>query len=222
MSIKVALPSMVAAYLTVIVVLIGTASAATYTNHTVGGPPPSGWFFNATTNTSSTNYSTWAATRTFNLGDYIIFHTNTNQTVVQTYNSTTYNNCTADYSSDNDTLIFNSGATVFDQPLTISVPLTKVGPNYFFSDAGDGVQCQRGMRFDIKVGQGLGLPPSLNQPPPPPYTPPPMAEPSPVFQGSGGGQGESIYNGVERMGGRVFRVAVIWMGLFGLGLVLIF
>lgn len=207
------------AYLTVISLVFGTASAASYTNHTVG-PPPAGWFFNATTNTSSTNYSTWAATQTFNLGDFLIFNTNTNQTVVQTYNSTTYNNCTTDYSDDNDTLIFNSGATDFGQPLTISIPLTKVGPIYFFSDAGgDGVQCLHGMRFDIKVGQGLGLPPSLNQPPPPLYTPPPMAEPPPVFQGSGGGQGESIYNGVERLADRTFGVVMIWAGLICLGLV---
>ncbi|KMT00134.1 hypothetical protein BVRB_1g019560 [Beta vulgaris subsp. vulgaris] len=212
-----------AAFLTVIIsVLIGAASAATYTNHTVGGS--SGWFFNATTNTSSANYSTWAASQTFYLGDYLIFSTTTNQTVIQTYNSTTYISCNADESSDNDTLIFNSGATEFDQPLTISIPLVKVGSNFFLSDAGDGAQCQQGMRFDIKVGQGSGLPPSLNQPPPPLYTPPPVAEPPPVFQGSGGGQGERIHNGGRRVANGVFGAAVIWLGLIylGLGLGLIF
>ena len=147
-----------------------------------------------------------------------VFNTNTNQTVIQTYNSTTYNNCTADFASDNDTLIFNSGATTFNQPLTISVPLTKVGPNYFFSDAGDGAQCLQGMRFNINVGKGSGLPPSLNQPPLPAYTPPPTAEPPPVFQGSQGGQGERIHNGVEILGGGVFDVGVVWAGLISLGL----
>lgn len=48
--------------------LIVTASAG-YTNHTVGGD--SGWFFNATANTSTANFSSWAATQTFNLGDYL-------------------------------------------------------------------------------------------------------------------------------------------------------
>ncbi|XP_021748724.1 cucumber peeling cupredoxin-like [Chenopodium quinoa] len=205
-----------------ITAVIGVTSAVTYTNHTVGGPPPSGWYFNSSSNISSTNYSSWAASQTFNLGDYLIFNTNTNQTVIQTYNSNTYNNCTSDDSSDNNTLVFNSGATKFGQPLTISVPLTKVGPNYFFSDAEDGVQCQRGMRFDIKVGQGLGLPPSLNQPPPPLYSAPPMAEPPPAFQGSGGGQGESMYNGVEGLTDGIFGVAVIWAGLIVLGLGFVF
>lgn len=63
---------------TVIVILIAitaTAAAAAappatqYTNHTVGGP--TGWFFNATTNSSFANYSSWAASQTFNLGDYL-------------------------------------------------------------------------------------------------------------------------------------------------------
>ncbi|KAL2892353.1 Early nodulin-55-1 [Bienertia sinuspersici] len=144
-----------------------------------------------------------------------VFNTNTNQTVIQTYNSTTYDSCTTDDSSDDDTLIFNSGATAFGQPWTVSIPLTKVGPNYFFSDAGSGAQCQGGMKFVIKVDRGSGLPPGLNHPPPPPYTPPPVAELTPVFQGSGGGQGESMYNGGEKMNGGVF---VVWVGLITLGL----
>lgn len=47
--------------------LIATADA--YTNYTVGGD--SGWFFNAATNTSSTNFTDWAASQTFGLGDYL-------------------------------------------------------------------------------------------------------------------------------------------------------
>ncbi|XP_058739863.1 early nodulin-like protein 18 [Vicia villosa] len=158
-------------YLTALLLLttISAASAATeYKNHTVGGT--SGWFFNSTTNTSATNYSSWASTQTFNLGDYLIFNTNSNQSVVLTYNNTVYLNCTAD-DSDNGTFIYNSGT--FNQTLTIPVPLTIVGPNYFFSDTSDGVQCQHGLAFEIQVQRGLGLPPSLNQPPPPPYKEPP-------------------------------------------------
>lgn len=205
------------AYLTVMGILIAAtatvASAAGYHNYTVGGP--AGWFFNRTTNTAATNYSAWAAPITFNLGDYLIFNTNTNQTVVQTYNATTYSSCTA----DDDTLIFDSGAANFSEPQTFAVPLTKVGPNYFFSDADDGAQCQHGMQFEIKVNEGSGLPPSLNQPPPPPYVAPPAAEPPPVFQSSGGGQGESLHNGGERQGHGGIGAPLVWAGLLGLGLV---
>ncbi|KAG4906718.1 hypothetical protein JHK84_055228 [Glycine max] len=88
---------------------------------------------------------------------------NSNQTVVQTYNKTTYLNCTTDY-SDNGTFVYNGGSRGFREALTFIVPLTIAGLNYFFSDAGGGVQCQRSLAFEIDVQRGLGLPPSLNQP----------------------------------------------------------
>ncbi|GAB2271628.1 hypothetical protein Dimus_006459 [Dionaea muscipula] len=193
-------------------------NAAAYTNHTVGGS--AGWFFNVTTNSSSANYSVWAANQTFNLGDFLVFNTNTNETVVQTYNETTYDSCTADDASDSNTFIYDSGSSTFGKAQIINVPLTNQGPNYFFSDAGDdGVQCEKGMRFQIQVNHGLGLPPSLNQPPPPPYTPPPTAEPPPVFEGSGGGQGESINGcGMGSGGGAFFTVVSVEMAVLGLGM----
>lgn len=59
--------------LTVIAVMLTAAASQTtptgYANHTVGGS--AGWFFNSTTNTSAANYSSWAATQTFNLGDFL-------------------------------------------------------------------------------------------------------------------------------------------------------
>lgn len=63
--------------LTAIIALLITAATAAsdappgtgYTNHTVGGA--AGWFFNGTANTSATNYSSWVATLTFNLGDFL-------------------------------------------------------------------------------------------------------------------------------------------------------
>ncbi|KAL2477926.1 early nodulin-like protein 18 [Forsythia ovata] len=143
-----------------------------YTNHTVGDS--AGWFFNSTTNKTSTDYSAWAAKQTFNLGDYLIFNTITNQTVIQTYNKTTYDSCTMDDALDSDTFQYGGGSNKFGETLTISVPLTIESAQYYFSDADDGEQCQHGMAFEIKVGHGLGLPPSLNQPPPPPYAPPPV------------------------------------------------
>lgn len=75
---------------------------------------------------------------------------------------------------DTDTFQYSGGSNEFGQALTISVPLTVEGSQYYFSDADDGEQCQHGMAFEIKVGHGLGLPLSLSQPPPPPYAPPPV------------------------------------------------
>ncbi|KAM1048475.1 hypothetical protein FF1_027619 [Malus domestica] len=148
-----------------------TPTATQYVNHTVGGA--TGWFFNSTSNSSFTNYSSWAATQTFNLGDYLIFNTSTNQTVIETYNQTTYRSCSMDDASDDDTFEYGGGSNAFGDSQVMAVPLTHKGLTYYFSSAGDGVQCQRGMAFEIQVNQGLGLPPVLMQPPPPPYTSPP-------------------------------------------------
>ncbi|KAJ9563655.1 hypothetical protein OSB04_008815 [Centaurea solstitialis] len=169
-------------------------SAAAYTNHTVGGT--AGWLFDPNTNTSSANYASWAANQTFDLGDYlsksrskiaknrhrfqfillsIIISDEPNQTVVLTYNETTFRSCSIDNSSDTDTLIYDKGSQEFGRPLTVEVPLTMEGSNYFFSNAGDGVPCENGMAFGINVSHGVGLPPSLNQPPPPAYVEPPSS-----------------------------------------------
>ncbi|KAK3194954.1 hypothetical protein Dsin_026264 [Dipteronia sinensis] len=162
-------------HLTVIALLITAAASETpataYANHTVGGD--AGWLFDANTSKPTTNYTSWAANQTFNLGDYLIFNTNTNQSVIQTYSETTFHSCSTEDASDNDTLHYNGGETEFGKSLTIPVPLTITGPNYFFSDVAEGVQCKSGMAFEISVNHGLGLPPSLNQPPPPPYVAPP-------------------------------------------------
>jgi hypothetical protein len=40
----------------------------------------------------------------------------------------------------------------------LTVMLAEEGANYFFSDAGEGEHCRRGMRFDINVAHGRGLP----------------------------------------------------------------
>ncbi|KAG4920472.1 hypothetical protein JHK84_049325 [Glycine max] len=98
----------------------------------------------------------------------LIFNTNSNQTVVQTYDKMTYLNCIADY-SDNGTFVYNGESRGFGEALVVVVPLTIVGPNYFFFDADNGVQCQHNLAFEIDVQHGLGLPPSLNQPPLPSY-----------------------------------------------------
>ncbi|CAN4111655.1 unnamed protein product [Withania somnifera] len=165
--------NMVILFLVAVALFVNPAASQStgYTNHTVGGP--AGWFFNITTEKASADYSAWAAKQTFNLGDYLVFSTTTNQTVIQTYNETTYRNCTADDASDDDTFQYQGGNDEFGKAMTISVPLTIEGQQYYFSDADDGTQCLKGMAFEIKVGHGIGLPPSLNQPPPPHYVEPP-------------------------------------------------
>lgn len=142
-----------------------------------------------------------------------VFNTNTNQTVIQTYNLTTYEACNADDASDNDTFEYNGGNSAFGERVTIPVPLTFEGLNYYFSDIDDGVQCLNGMRFAVDVKHGAGLPPSLNHPPPPPYVSPPgpgSAQSPPVTVSSPSGNGASwTGTGVHPMAYALTVLAII-------------
>ncbi|KAL6130787.1 PREDICTED: cucumber peeling cupredoxin-like [Fragaria vesca subsp. vesca] len=179
------------------------APATTYINHTVGGLI--GWFFNSTSNTSFTNYSSWAASQTFNLGDYLVFNTE-NQTVIETQNATAYRLCTADDTSDESTFVWGDDTL---GKMTIVVPLVTEGANYYFSDNGDGEQCQQGMAFAIEVQHGLGLPPILNQPPPPPYTPPPALSPPGSVDGTQSSGNGGFRSGASLSGGLLVAFMVI-------------
>ncbi|XP_076934274.1 early nodulin-like protein 18 [Bidens hawaiensis] len=186
--------------------------ATAYTNYTVGDK--SGWFFNPDTSIASADYVKWAANKTFSLGDYLIFNTNSNQTVILTYNETTFHSCSIDNSSDSDTFVYTQG-NVIGQPLTVVVPLTIEGPNYFFSDANDGIQCESGLAFGINVTHGVGLPPNLNQPPPPPYVDPPSnadGSDTTVVTSQPSGAGLSGADSVQR----VVCYALMLCGIFGL------
>lgn len=95
-----------------------------------------------------------------------VFNTDTNHSVVQTYNFTTYNLCDYDDALDSDTKIWSAAdpsntATI---AVTIAVPLLKEGTTYFFSSDYDGDQCNNGQRFKIYVSHGKGLPDSLKSP----------------------------------------------------------
>jgi hypothetical protein len=135
-----------------------------------------------------------------------VFKTNDNSSVVQTTNATTYSLC--DPSDDPDTLIYGGGGGGgggIEQNNTISVALIAEGNNYYFSDANDGVQCQQGMRFEIKVQHGQGLPPSLKNTAPAPkgrvLAPPPAGT---AFSGTGGvepGDGAGDNGGAGTSGG---------------------
>ncbi|XP_008801847.1 blue copper protein-like [Phoenix dactylifera] len=196
-------------------------SPPAYTNHTVGGV--AGWLFNSSSNSSATNYSAWAKSQKFFLGDYLIFNTNANARVIQTKNETTYQKCSTDEDNGDDTFVYSptAGGPGGAAAAALAVPLTEEGLNYFFSDADDGIQCFQGMRFQISVAHGLGLPPALSQPPPPPYkdpSPPPMSSSSTIPGTSD--QGERFYNGASParvIGGGVCGLA-FW-GFFGVFLV---
>ncbi|KAI3764499.1 hypothetical protein L2E82_14508 [Cichorium intybus] len=148
----------------------------------------------------------------------ILVETNTNQTVVLTYNETTFRSCSVDNSSDSDTFLYGQGNQQFGQPLTVAVPLTIEGPNYFFSDASDGIQCANGMAFGINVSHGVGLPPNLNQPPPPPYVEPPsnadgsLTPPGTIPGNLPSGAGWSVDANVRR----AVYYALTFCGIFGL------
>ncbi|KAM0935918.1 putative Phytocyanin domain, cupredoxin [Dioscorea sansibarensis] len=174
-------------------------SAPPYVNHTVGGA--AGWFFNVFSNISAVNFSDWATSQSFFLGDYLIFKTDTALPVIQTYNATTYARCNADDDNGNETYVYDGSASDA-LPAVIPVPLTIEGDNYYFSGAGDDVfQCSHGMRFHIVVQHGRGLPPSLSHPPPPPYTEPPSPPATPTPPGAETTpQEESFHNGGRRRG----------------------
>lgn len=97
---------------------------------------------------------------------FAVFNTDNNHTVVQTYNSTIYTLCDDTNALDNDTIQYASPdpSASAVHPVSVGVPLLKVGPTYFFSSDYDGEQCENGQRFSINVTQGQGLPPSLRTP----------------------------------------------------------
>lgn len=154
-------------WLGVSLVLMSTEGVEAYQNYTVGDSL--GWYDNSTK--PSINYSQWATAKNFSLGDFLIFNTDTNHSVIQTYNQTTYQTC--DYASDDSIEWTNAEPTANVTLTTVWVPLTREGSNYFFSGDYDGWQCANAsQKFQINVTYGQGLPPSLSVPPaaPPPPT----------------------------------------------------
>ncbi|KAF3455277.1 hypothetical protein FNV43_RR05725 [Rhamnella rubrinervis] len=137
-------------------------SAEAYKNYTVGDSL--GWYDSQ--EKPSVNYQKWASGKTFSLGDFLIFNTDTNHSVVLTYNFTTYKLCDYDNSVDNDTVQWSSSdpSNTATQQVTVAVPLLKEGPTYFFSGDYDGDQCRSGQHFMINVTHGQGLPKSLRDP----------------------------------------------------------
>ncbi|XP_057801665.1 early nodulin-like protein 18 [Salvia miltiorrhiza] len=130
-----------------------------YKNYTVGDSL--GWY--DILENSKIDYHKWTAGKNFSLGDFLIFNTDNNHTVIQTYNFTTYKLCDYNNALDNDTIEWSAAdpSATTPQSVSVAVPLTKVGMTYFFSSDYDGEQCLNGQRFQINVTYGQGLPPSL-------------------------------------------------------------
>ncbi|KAL9371344.1 hypothetical protein Peur_036484 [Populus x canadensis] len=145
-----------------LILLSFSGSVDAYKNYTVGDSL--GWY--DTTVKSNVNYQKWADGKNFSLGDFLIFNTDSNHSVVQTYNFTTYKLCDYDNSVDNDTVEWSSAnpSNTLTQGVTVAVPLLKEGPTYFFSGDYDGEQCDNGQHFKITVSHGKGLPDSLKDP----------------------------------------------------------
>ncbi|KAM7513856.1 hypothetical protein LguiA_003439 [Lonicera macranthoides] len=133
-----------------------------YKNYTVGDSL--GWY--DTLEKPSVNYQKWVASKNFSLGDFLLFNTDTNHSVIQTYNFTTYDECNYEDALDNDTVQWSSAdpSNTSPHPVFVAVPLLKQGLTYFFSSDYDGEQCQNGQRFKINVTYGQGLPKSLRDP----------------------------------------------------------
>ncbi|GFP97088.1 hypothetical protein PHJA_001852900 [Phtheirospermum japonicum] len=133
-----------------------------YKNYTVGGSL--GWY--DTLENPKVDYQKWASNFNFSLGDFLIFNTDNNHSVIQTYNFTTYKLCDYSDAPDNDTIEWSSAdpSSTTPRPISVPVPLVRVGLTYFFSSDYDGEQCQNGQHFKINVTYGQGLPRSLKSP----------------------------------------------------------
>ncbi|XP_062196813.1 early nodulin-like protein 18 [Phragmites australis] len=140
---------------------IAPRAADAYKNYTVGDDK--GWYDGLAL--PGVDYQEWADGKNFSLGDFLIFNTDKNHSVVQTRNGTLYKSCDYNDSGPDDTVEWSAAAPEFSKDaVTVAVPLLKEGRTYFFSGNYDGEQCENGQRFAIDVAHGQGLPPDLRSP----------------------------------------------------------
>ncbi|KAE8700251.1 putative elongation factor 1-beta [Hibiscus syriacus] len=146
-----------------LLVLSFPGSVDAYKNYTVGDSL--GWF--DTLEKPDVDYRKWADSNKFSLGDFLIFSTDNNHSIIQTYNITTYNLCDYDDALPNDTIQWSAAdpSSTAPHPISVAVPLLKERVTYFFSGDYDGEQCNNGQRFKVNVTHGRGLPKSLQDPP---------------------------------------------------------
>ncbi|KAJ1283374.1 hypothetical protein BS78_03G123700 [Paspalum vaginatum] len=140
----------------------GPRGAEAYKNYTVGDGR--GWYDDLAL-VPGVDYQAWADAYNFSLGDFLIFNTDKNHSVVQTRNATVYKSCDYNDSGPDDTVEWSAAAPEFSRDaVTVAVPLLREGRTYFFSGNYDGEQCQNGQRFAVDVAHGQGLPPDLRPP----------------------------------------------------------
>ncbi|KAK7276641.1 hypothetical protein RIF29_17784 [Crotalaria pallida] len=158
-----------------ILLLCFLGSVESYKNYTVGDSL--GWFDN--TMKPDVNYQKWVAGKEFSLGDFLIFNTDNNHSIIQTYNFTTYKQCDYDDAQDKDTVQWSASdpSNTQTHDVSVAVPLVKEGMTYFFSSDYDGDQCKSGQHFKINVTHGQGLPKSLRDSSPDQDSPSPTTSP---------------------------------------------
>ncbi|CAA7393021.1 unnamed protein product [Spirodela intermedia] len=203
-----------------LVLLQSVHGAEGYRNYTVGDSL--GWYDKL--KEPKVDYKKWVAGKNFSLGDFLIFNTDKNHSVVQTYNATTYQRC--DYkNAEDDTVLWSTGPPSFDGvPVSIAVALVAEGMNYFFSGLYAGAQCRHGQRFKINVTHGHGLPESLRNPPPAAEAPPPddggvpettvpydFSHPKPMQEGMASG-GRRRHSAVDLAGLLAAVFLLVYMG----------
>ncbi|KVH89327.1 mavicyanin-like [Cynara cardunculus var. scolymus] len=155
--------SMVAYFL---ISILAIATPATYAvQHIVGDS--SGW-------TNSGDYTTWAASKTFNVGDTLLFNYGSSHGV-DSLSKADYDNC----ATGNAINSYTGGAT--------TIKLTKPGPMFFACPSFG--HCSLGMKLAINVVSQTTTTPSSdnNQSPPSSTTPSTPATSSP--DGEGGSTG---------------------------------
>uniref|UniRef100_A0ACD5VYI9 Uncharacterized protein n=1 Tax=Avena sativa TaxID=4498 RepID=A0ACD5VYI9_AVESA len=139
------------------VAVLSSAAVDAYKNYTVGDDK--GWYDDL-----AVDYQAWADGYNFSLGDFLIFNTDKNHSVVQTRNESLYKNCDYDDAGPEDTIDWSAAPEFSKDAVLAAVPLLKEGNTYFFSGNYDGEQCENGQRFAIAVAHGQGLPPDLMPP----------------------------------------------------------
>ncbi|KAI3495955.1 hypothetical protein L1887_38303 [Cichorium endivia] len=116
-------------------------------------------------------YTTWAANKTFTVGDSLIFNFTTGAHDVAEVTQAAYGPCT----------VANPITTIMTGPATVM--LTAPGNHYYICTFG--THCQIGQKLTINVAAATSTPPSASSPAPtgstmPPPPPPPSAA-SPSF-----------------------------------------
>uniref|UniRef100_A0A7N0TZL8 Phytocyanin domain-containing protein n=1 Tax=Kalanchoe fedtschenkoi TaxID=63787 RepID=A0A7N0TZL8_KALFE len=155
-------------------------NAATYT---VGD---GSWTIPSTTG----QYNTWASSKTFRVGDVLVFNFATGAHDVATVTKDKYDDCDGD----------SPMALVTQGPASIT--LTTSGMNYFICTVGNGNHCSAGQKLAVNVTTAT----SGTTPPPPP----PSSSPSPTGARSPPPPPNSAH---AVTGGSSFLVGLVALGL---------